>query len=261
MRNFQICLLPLLVLTACQNKVDEETLTISAEVTMMVPADTAELRVGIYATAPTRKAAVEKIVAEHNLIKDDLPLIDGISSIVFQAEEIVIQEIPDQDCATELYKNLPEYSDLDDLLEYYELCPDTAFSAQIDMGIMVQPAQLVGDVIGYATLSEATAINLYGFKINDMETARNNAKAEAAGKIRSVAQNVADKTGVSLGKITKLSFRGDTHFTDGLSDDDSDEIVVTGSRIKEPRDTVTLDIDPELIEIRERVTATFEISD
>ena len=90
--------------------------------------------------------------------------------------------------------------------------------------------------------------------------ARSNAKAEAAGKIRDVAQNVADKSGVNLGRITKLSFRGDTHFSDN-NFEDADEIVATGSRINLPRDTVTLDIDPELIEIEERITATFEISE
>lgn len=250
----------LLLVTGCNSTSEDETLTVSAQVTMMLPADTAELYVDVYASAPTRKAAMEQIVKEHNLIKADLPQIEGITNITFEAEEIEIRQIPDQDCAKTLYQNLPEYSDLDNLLEYYDLCPNTAFSAHINMGISVRPAELVGEVIGYATLSEVASINLSGFKITDIETARINAKAEAAGKIRKVAQNVAEKTGVSLGKITKLSFKGDTHFTDEHSEY-ADEVVVTGSRIKTSRDTVTLDIDPELIEIRERVTATFKISE
>jgi len=248
------------VLIGCQQKAEPETLTVSAKVTMKVPADTAELDLDIYASAPTRKAAVEQIVKEHNLVKADLPQIDGIKNIEFEADEIVIRQIPNQDCAKELYKNLPEYSDLEDLLEYYDLCPETEYSAYINMGISVQPAELVGDVIAYATISEVSEINLSDFTISDLEGARNSAKAEAAGKIRDVAQNVADKTGVNLGRITKLSFRGDTHFSDNNFDED-DVVVVTGSRRTVPRETVTLDIDPEMIEITERVTATFEISE
>ncbi len=259
-RKAAMLMAPVLLAAGCNAPTEEETLTVSAQVTMMLPADTAELYVDIYASAPTRKAAMEEIVKEHNLIKADLPQIEGISHITFEADEIEIRQIPDKKCAAKLYEDLPEYSDLDDLLNYYNLCPETEFSAHINMGIMVQPAELVGDVIGYATLSDVTSIHLSRFKITDMETARTNAKAEAAGKIRAVAQNVADKTGVNLGRITKLSFKGDTHFTDKHSYD-ADEIVVTGSRIKAARETVTLDIDPELIEISERVTATFEISE
>jgi len=247
-------------LTGCQQKTESETLTVSAKVTMKIPADTAELYVDIYANAPTRKAAVEQIVKEHNLVKSDLPQIDGITNIEFEADEIVIRQIPSQSCAKELYQNLPEYSDMEDLLEYYDLCPETEYSAYINMVISVQPAELVGEVIAYATISEVSEINLSQFTISDLESARNNAKAEAAGKIRNVAQNVADKTGVNLGRITKLSFRGDTHFSENNFNDD-DVIVVTGSRINKSLETVTLDIDPEMIEITESVTATFEISE
>ncbi len=237
---------------------EQDSLTVSAEITLSVPADTAMLELDIYASGPTRKVAVEKIVKEHNLVKADLPQMQGLSRVTFEADEIEIRRIPSQACANKLFENLPEYSDVEDLIDYYDLCPDTEFSAHINMGITVQPAEMVGDVIAYATLSEVSHIVLQGFEISDIEMARNNAKAEAAGKIRDVAQNVADKSGVNLGRITKLSFRGDTHFSNTNFDDD-DEIVVTGSRINLPRDTVTLNIDPELIEIEERITATFEI--
>ena len=239
---------------------EQDSLTVSAEITLSVPADTALLDLEIYASAPTRKAAVEKIVKEHNLVKADLRQLEGLSQVTFEANEIEIRRIPSQACANKLFKNLPEYSDVEDLIDYYDLCPDTEFSAHIYMGITVQPAEMVGDVIAYATLSEVSHIELGGFKISDIEVARSNAKAEAAGKIRDVAQNVADKSGVNLGRITKLSFRGDTHFSDD-DFEDFDTIVVTGSRLKLPRDTVMLDIDPELIEIEERITATFEISE
>lgn len=241
-------------------KAEPNSLTVSAEITMSVPADTAMLELDIYASAPTRKAAMEKIVKEHNLVKADLPQMEGVIKVNFEADEIEIRRIPNQACANKLFENLPEYSDIDDLIDYYDLCPDIEFSAHINMGISVQPAEMVGDVIAYATLSEVTHIELQGFEISDMEMARGNAKAEAAGKIREVAQNVANKSGVNLGRITKLSFRGDTHFSD-MSSSEYDEVIVTGSRMSLPRDTVTLDIDPELIEIKERITATFEISE
>lgn len=237
-----------------------DSLTVSAEITMLVPADTATLELDIYASAPTRKAAMEEIVKEHNLIKADLPQLDGVTKIIFEADEIEVRQIPSQACANKLFENLPEYSDIDDLIDYYDLCPEIEFSAHINMGISVQPAEMVGDVIAYATLSEVTHIELQGFEISDMEMARSNAKAEAAGKIRKVAQNVADKSGVNLGKIMKLSFRGDTHFSDNSAGYD-DLVVVTGSRISRDRETVTLNIDPELVEIDERITATFEISE
>jgi len=79
------------VLIGCQQKTEPETLTVSAKVTMKIPADTAELDLDIYASAPTRKAAVEQIVKEHNLVKADLPQIDGIKNIEFEADEIVIR--------------------------------------------------------------------------------------------------------------------------------------------------------------------------
>ena len=239
---------------------EPNSLTVSAEITLSVPADTAMLELDIYASAPTRKAAVEKIVKEHNLVKADLPQMEGLTRVTFEADEIEIRRIPSQACANKLFENLPEYSGVGDLIDYYDLCPDTEFSAHIYMGITVQPAEMVGDVIAYATLSEVSHIELQGFEISDIEMVRSNAKAEAAGKIREVAQNVADKSGVNLGKITKLSFRGDTHFSHN-NIEDYDSIVVTGSRISLPRDTVTLDIDPELIEIEERITATFKISE
>lgn len=242
------------------SKAVSDSLTVSAEITMLVPADTATLELDIYASAPTRKAAMEEIVKEHNLIKADLPQLDGVNKITFEADEIEVRQIPSQACANKLFENLPEYSDIDDLIDYYDLCPEVEFSAHINMGISVQPAEMVGDVIAYATLSEVTHIELQGFEISDMEMARSNAKAEAAGKIRKVAQNVADKSGVNLGRITKLSFRGDTHFSD-VSTGHDDVVVVTGSRISRDRETVTLDIDPELVEIDERITATFEISE
>ena len=53
------------------------SLTVSAEITLSVPADTAVLELDIYASARTRKVAVEKIVKEHNLVKADLPLMEG----------------------------------------------------------------------------------------------------------------------------------------------------------------------------------------
>ena len=239
---------------------ESNSLTVSAEITLLVPADTAMIELDIYTSAPTRKAAVEKIVKEHNLVKADLPQMEGLTRMTFEAEEVEIRRIPSQACANKLFENLPEYSNVEDLIDYYDLCPDTEFSAYINMGITVQPAEMVGDVIAYATLSDVSHIELQGFEISDIDMARSNAKAEAAGKIRDVAQNVADKSGVNLGRITKLSFRGDTHFSDN-NFEDADEIVATGSRINLPRDTVTLDIDPELIEIEERITATFEISE
>jgi len=40
------------------------------------------------------------------------------------------------------------------------------------MGISVQPADLVGDVIAYATISEVSEINLSDFTISDLEGAK-----------------------------------------------------------------------------------------
>ena len=62
---------------------EQDSLTVSAEITLSVPADTALLDLEIYASAPTRKAAVEKIVKEHNLVKADLRQLEGLSPVSY----------------------------------------------------------------------------------------------------------------------------------------------------------------------------------
>ncbi len=252
-----------LALAGCSLESDPDSLTVSADVTMMVPADTAELTIEISGTATTRKEAMETIAKEHNLIKAELPQLDGITDITFEADELIIRRVPSDDCYRKLFESIPEFTYMEAFNDYFQLCENTDFSAYVEMMVSVQPAEMVGDVIAYATLSDVTNIELDGFSITNMEAARSNAKAEAAGKIRAVAENVADKTGVTLGRITKLSFRGATHFsTDSIySIDDYGEIIVTGSRVMGRRDTVTLNIDPKMMPIEERVIATFEISD
>ena len=255
-------MIPILVLAACRSEPGEsETLTVSAQITLKVPADTAVLNFELEATGDTREAAMAKVVAEHNLIKSDLKKLEGLQSLVFEAEEVVIREVPSANCLKDLFSNMPDYMDFEDLYDYGDICPESDFLAYIDMYIWVQPAELTGQILGYSTQSEASQVRLDDFEISDMQKARNKAKAQAAGQIREVAQNVADETGVTLGRITRLSFQGDSHFSHEDNTWDDDEIVVMGSRIMPPSERVTLDVDPELIEIRERVVATFEISE
>ena len=240
-------------------KSDPNVLTVSARVEFEVQPDAAVVSIELGERASTRDDVLRQTVQKHKNLREDLENHDGIESIKFEAKSVGIRPIATAECARSLLGKMGEYADMDDINEAYDLCPETDFYASMYIQVTVMPPEASGIVLSYATLNQAASADLDEFIIVDVQKARQNAKSAAAGKIRSIASDIADQSGVNLGALKKLSFRGDSHFSD--FGDDSDEVIVTGSRIKVVSEEVRLEIDPQLITISETVTATFEISE
>lgn len=246
------------------NKAGPNTITVSAEMTLDVPADAVFVHASIFVDGESLEEVLKALVQEHKVLKSDLPKLPKVEALRVESSDIKIRRIPTQECLESLLGRLPDYTDAEDILDYYEMCPSVKYRAFLSMDIRVQPPQAVGGVIALTALSESVDMELGRFAVIDMQAARRDAKAAAASRIRDFASDVAGNSGVQLGEMTKLTFRGDTHFVDNIIDsslEDGDEIVVTGSRIKYVTEEVTLDLEPKMIEIKERVVATFEISE
>lgn len=261
--HFSLASILILSAAACE-KAEPNTITVSAEMTLDVPADAVFVHASIFVDGDSREEVLKNLVAEQKILRSDLPKLPKIEALRIESSDIKIRRVPTQKCLESLLGRLPEYTDAEDILDYYELCPSVKYRASLDMDIRVQPPQAVGGVIALTGLSDSIDTDLGRFVIVDMQTARRDAKAAAASRIRDFAADVADKSGVKLGEMTKLTFRGDTHFVDDIINSnlgDDDEIVVTGSRIKYVTEEVTLEFEPKMIEIEERVVATFKISE
>lgn len=246
------------VLTACAEQVPD-VLTVSARVEIDVMPDAAVVDIQLQERASSREDVLKKIVEKQNSLREGLKNQEGIKSIKFEANEVRILPVSTQECARSLLGKMGEYADLDDAYEAYELCPNTDFRASISLSATIMPPAAAGAALSYATLSEVSLAELDEFIIVDMQKAKQNAKSAAAGKIRSIAQDIASQSGVKLGRIKSLSFKGDSHFAVDKYGDQ--EIVVTARKRVTMTEAVRLDVDPEFITIAETVTATFVISE
>lgn len=240
------------------SKAEPNTLTVSAKVELDVMPDAAIVNVYLSEQGKSREIVLETLVAKHKALREDLSAHDGIISISFEADEVSLRPVASAECAQAILNKVGEYADFEEIYQAYDLCPDKEYQADMDLSVTVSPPQAAGTVLSYTLLNDAAHAELDRFTLLDVQAARQSAKSAAAGKVRIIAQEIADQSEVKLGALSKLSFRGDRHFTDY---DENDEVVVTGSRIKVVQETLRLDIDPKMITLSETVTATFVISE
>jgi len=232
---------------------EPRTITVSEEVTVEIVANMAILDVHYSVSSNSKMGALKKLSENLPNIQNDLKELEGVEYIRIETSDATIGAIPSKDCL-EKYSNL--IADLYDLDELERICQNTEYRASIRLTVSLRPAELAGNILSYSFEHGAVEVSLDEFIISDREAAMKTVKAEAARKTRVSAEEIAKASGVRITGLQKLSFRGDSHFDDNY---EFDEIVVTGSRIKQP--SYTIELKPTVEEIKTRVTATFSVSE
>lgn len=232
---------------------EPRTITVSEEVIVEIVADLAILDVQYRATSKSKMDVLKQLSLNLPNIQNDLLALEGIKHISIETSEATIAAIPSKTCLAK-YSNLIE--DLYDLDELERICQNTEYYSSVNLTVSVIPAEMAGNVLSYAFEQGAVEVSLNEFVISDKEAAMQMVKSEAARKTRISAEEIAKASGVRILELHKLSFRGNSHFNDNY---DGDEVIVTGSRIKQS--SYTLELKPTVKKIKTRVTATFSVTE
>jgi uncharacterized protein YggE len=138
-----------------------------------------------------------------------------------------------------------------------EECPVLAWFATSELTLEGMPAERAGDAISLASELGATTARLDDYSLSSPEALRAEANRAAFADAQVQAERLSQASGRRLVGILRIQDPSAPRYGDNVGEAmDIDEVVVTGSRI---RQAVSIAVAPEPVETTARVIVVFEI--
>lgn len=125
-------------------------------------------------------------------------------------EAIMALEIEEEDIKTSYYSLYPKYR-----WDEEEGSTQDGYTLNNQMKIKIRDFEKIGEVIGASTEKGANLVSGLQFEVDDIETAKSEARADAVAKVKAKAKSLEDTTGVNLGKVVSFyeySSGGDDYY-------------------------------------------------
>lgn len=201
--------------------------------------DTFKLSASVIDRGRTSEQALAFVASRFEKAKAALGELEGLQTLQIDASDASVVTLRDPDCI--------------DRADDEAACEVIGYSADISLRISGSPAQKAGAALAMLVESGVGDVSLSGYSIAEAAARRKEALALAVADARSKAETIAMAGGARLGRIRRIQYGA------AISDArEADEIIVTASRVRQPK--VKLNLDPQPIEIKAEVAAEFEVN-
>jgi hypothetical protein len=230
-----------LALTGCLPFEEQSAIRVEGEATLLVEPDEFEIASTILTYTESREQTLARLAEIYSTLKATLPELEGLNALKMEASEASISSWRDPDCTENSYDD--------------QGCPIVAYGAEIALTISGSPASSAGPMLALLSELKVDDAELRDYKIAGDGGRRDEALKAAIANARDKAAMLAAASDASIGRIIRIeSGRGMATLAPSFGDD---EIIVTGSRVRRP--AVSLELEPQPIEVSARVVATFAI--
>lgn len=229
-------------LTLCGPALSQErpTIVVTGNGEASAPPDRFRIGAGVEGRGDTQAEALRALSMAQARIMDALPRLDGLTHAVLTTGNIGIHPITDQDCERRAGRN--------------EACPALGYRAGAGIKFEGAPANRAGNAISLASELGASQAALDEYALGDQAALREQANRAAFLDARRQAEMLAQASGSRLVRIVRIQDPSARY--DDATNTEVDEIVVTGSRI---RQAVSIAAAPEPVTANARITVVFEI--
>lgn len=238
MRYF--CLAGALALTGCLPIGEPSAIKVEGEATILVEPDEFEIAATARAFTASRAETMAKIAEAYSTLKTALPELEGLSALRIDASEASIFSWKDPECG--------------DAYDDSRGCPTAGYGAEIELIVSGAPASAAGPMLALMSELQVDDAELRDYKISDEAARKQEALKAALANARDRAAMIAAASDASVGRIIRIESGGGNAMVRSFDDD---EIIVTGAMVRRP--AVSLELEPQPIEVSARVDATFAI--
>ena len=228
--------------TAAQDSfADRPTIVVTGNGRASAPPDTFTVDASVRGRGATQQEALRSLsVAQARLI-EAWPRLDGLERGRVTTGDIALDTLHDPECEENARRD--------------EECPILAYFATSALTLEGVPAERAGDAISLASELGATTARLEEYSLSNPEQLRAEADRAAFADAQVQANRLSEASGRRLVRILRIQDPSAPRY-DGQEAQDIDEVVVTGSRI---RQAVSIAVAPEPVETNARVFVVFEI--
>lgn len=215
------------------------------------PAEVFRLDVEIDERAKDQVAALAAASAKLDQITAGVVALEGLESYAIESDDAYTIAVRPPGC------------ELDGSDYYGDQAGRPADCSPVEIGALLSftlegaPASAAGAAIAYVAEMGAENVSLQGFDVADREAALREAKQAALADAISTAQALAAQAGVTISRPTMIRYGEAGRFDRNALQNESELIVVTGSRRARPQ--VQLTLSPPPVEFAAEVAASFEI--
>ncbi len=240
-----LALLPLAILLfGCLPETPRKQIVVRSEATLKVVPDSFRLNTELRARGKTRDEVIKSISAKLDRVTSELPKLEGLEKSELDPSEMRLEPVYDRQCRSERYND--------------DACPVTGYLAEIEIEVEGSPAEEAGNALSLLSDLGVAEVYLDEYFIRDLSKVYDAAQERAFENAKDKAERLAEMAGTVLVGVLKIQMKeyGDEEIFYGGLSEDSDVIVVTGSRISPKNE---LNITPAPLKIQREITVTFEI--
>lgn len=225
-----------------------DTITILSKATIEVPPDIFIVSGNIFERAGSREAALQAASDTLETLKDEMRRLEGLEFARLNSDSAQIDPAYERGCETMARDERPR-----------EICEPVAYSVRIGLEMKAAPASEAGDAISLMTELGAKGARVDRYDLSDRESARRQALETAFEAARDQAEALAEATGRRLGEVHSVRYSDPQVFFQEQPFLRSDEVVVTGSRVRRPE--VSLELEAAPTELSEQIQVVFKLLD
>lgn len=203
--------------------------------------DTFTVDASVRGRGATQQEALRELAAAQGRLIEAWPKLEGLSHGRVTTSSIALDTLHDPECEENARRD--------------EECPILAYFATSALTLVGLPAERAGDAISLASELGATTARLDEYSLSNPEALRAEANRAAFADAQAQAARLSEASGRRLVRILRIQDPTAPRY--GADQDmEIDEVVVTGSRI---RQAVSIAVAPEPVETTARVFVVFEI--
>ncbi len=225
-----------------------DTITILSKATIETPPDIFIISGNIFERAGSREAALQAASDTLEILKEEMKRLEGLEFARLTSGSAQIDPAYERGCEMMARDERPR-----------EICEPVAYSVRIDLEMKAAPASEAGNAISLMTELGAKGAEVERYDISDREAARRQALETAFEAARDKAKALAEATGRRLGEVHSVRYSDPQISFQEQPFQKSDQIVVTGSRVRQP--DVSLELEAAPTELSEQIQVVFKLQD